>query len=221
MAIEGVIFDYGMVLSHAQEPEALAALKTITGLSEADFQAHYWRHRHNYDLGNLNGKSFWKAISDDAGIALTDAQVERLIENDVIMWSTLNEEMLGWVEALQDAGFKTAILSNMVEELMQYMVQEFAWLGRFDHHTWSCQLRIAKPDPAIYHYTCEKLGVAPQNALFLDDKAENIAAAEGIGLHAIQFSTAAALRRELERRNLHEALPPIPELIPERNRTSA
>jgi putative hydrolase of the HAD superfamily len=211
MAIEGVIFDYGMVLSQAQEPQALAALKDITGLGEEDFHAHYWRHRHNYDLGNLNGKSFWKAISDDASLALTDAQVERLIENDVIMWSTLNEEMLGWVSALQDAGFKTAILSNMVEELMQYMLQEFAWLGRFDHHTWSCTLRIAKPDTAIYHYTCEKLGVAPGNALFLDDKPENIAAAESIGLHAIQFSDVASLRRDLARKGFDAALPPIPD----------
>jgi putative hydrolase of the HAD superfamily len=211
MAIEGVIFDYGMVLSQAQEPQALAALKAITGLSEEDFHAHYWRHRHQYDLGNLNGLSFWKAVSDDAGLTFTDAQVARLIENDVIMWSTLNEEMLGWVGALQDAGFKTAILSNMVEELMLYMMQEFAWLGRFDHHTWSCQLRIAKPDPAIYHYTCEKLGIPPENALFLDDKPENIAAAESIGLHSIQFSDVASLRRDLVRKGFNAELPPIPE----------
>ena len=210
MAIDGVIFDYGMVLSQAQDPQALAALLSVTGLAEEEFHAHYWRHRHNYDLGNLNGKSFWKAISDDAGLELTDAQVERLIENDVIMWSTLNEEMLGWVDALQNAGFKTAILSNMVEELMQYMLQEFAWLGRFDHHTWSCTLRIAKPDPAIYHYTCDKLGVPPQNALFLDDKPENIAAARSIGLHAIQFSDVPTLRRDLNQAGFDATLPPIP-----------
>ncbi len=150
MALQAVIFDYGMVLSTAQEPRAHAALKQMTGLDDAQFETHYWRYRHAYDLGELNGASFWQKISDDAGLGLTAAQIERLIENDVLMWSTLNETMIRWVAAIQDAGMRTAILSNMGEELLRYMRQEFGWLGRFDHHTWSCELGIAKPDPAIY-----------------------------------------------------------------------
>ena len=209
MAIEGVIFDYGMVLSTAQEPAPLASLKAITRLDDADFDAHYWRHRHAYDMGRLNGTTFWQTISDDAALGLSAGEIDRLIENDVLMWSTLNETMIRWVAAVQDAGFKTAILSNMGEELLRYMRQEFGWLGRFDHHTWSCELGIAKPDPAIYVHTCDKLGVAPENALFLDDKPENIAAAEACGLQAILFTTAVALEAELDRRGLLGTLPRI------------
>jgi putative hydrolase of the HAD superfamily len=207
MALKAVIFDYGMVLSTAQEPVAHANLKAITGLYGEQFEQAYWRRRHDYDLGFLNGASYWQSISDDAGLALSGAQIERLIENDVLMWSTLNEQMLAWVYAVQDAGFKIGILSNMGEELLSYMRQEFGWLGRFDHHTWSCELNIAKPDPAIYLHTCDKLGVAPEEALFLDDKPENIRAAESVGLAAIQFSTVDALRDELERRGLLSVLP--------------
>ena len=207
MGLEAVIFDYGMVLSTAQEAAPLAALKEITRLEGAAFDEHYWRHRHRYDLGELNGTTFWGAISEDARLELTPAEVERLIENDVLMWSTLNETMLRWVVAVQDAGFRTAILSNMGEELVRYMRQEFGWLGRFDHHTWSCELRIAKPDPEIYRYTCRELGVLPAHALFLDDKPENISAAEMVGLQAIQFSTAEALEAELDRRGLLGVLP--------------
>jgi putative hydrolase of the HAD superfamily len=123
------------------------------------------------------------------------------------MWSTLNEQMLAWVYAVQDAGFRIGILSNMGEDLLKYMRQEFGWLGRFDHHTWSCELNIAKPDPAIYLHTCKKLGVTPEQSLFIDDKPENIAAAESVGMAAIQFSTVAALREELERRGLLAVLP--------------
>ena len=207
MALRAVIFDYGMVLSTAPEASAHKALQTITGLPPEKLEEHYWRHRHNYDLGVLNGTTFWQTISDEAGLALTPAEIERLIEHDIIMWSTLNEEMIRWVAALQDAGFKTAILSNMVEELMQYMRQEFGWLGRFDHHTWSCELGIAKPDPAIYVHTCERLGVEPGESLFLDDKAVNIEAALDAGLEAIQFSTVEALREELGKRGLLTVLP--------------
>ena len=207
MALQAVIFDYGMVLSTAQEAAPLAALKEITRLDDTAFDAHYWRHRHAYDMGTLNGTTFWQTISGDANLGLTPPEIERLIENDVLMWSTLNETMIRWVAAIQDAGFRTAILSNMGAELLSYMRQEFGWLGRFDHHTWSCELGIAKPDPAIYRYTCEQLGVAPSDALFLDDKPENIAAAESVGLPAIQFSTVEALEGELSRRGLLAILP--------------
>jgi putative hydrolase of the HAD superfamily len=208
MALQAVIFDYGMVLSTAQEPQALATLKQITGLDDNAFHEHYWRYRHGYDLGELNGSTFWAKISADAGLGLTPPEIERLIENDVLMWSTINEPMLHWVHAIQDAGFKTAILSNMGEELLAYMRQEFGWLGRFDHHTWSCELGIAKPDPEIYRYTCSRIDVTPGHALFIDDKPENIAAAESIGLAAILFTTVEALQLELERRDLLAVLPP-------------
>ncbi len=207
MALRAVIFDYGMVLSTAQEPKAYANLQTITGLPLPEFEQHYWRYRHAYDLGELNGTTYWQNIARDAGLALSPAEIERLIENDVLMWSTLNEQMLAWVYAVQDAGFKIAILSNMGEELLRYMRQEFGWLGRFDHHTWSCELNIAKPDPQIYLHTCDKLGVAPGEALFLDDKQINVEAAEQVGIAAIQFSTVAALRDELQRRGLLGVLP--------------
>jgi putative hydrolase of the HAD superfamily len=207
MALKAVIFDYGMVLSTAQEPVAYANLKAITGLDGEAFEQAYWQRRHEYDLGFLTGTGYWQSISDEAGLALSGAQIERLVENDVLMWSTLNEQMLAWVYAVQDAGFKIGILSNMGEDLLKYMRQEFGWLGRFDHHTWSCELNIAKPDPAIYLHTCDKLGVAPGEALFLDDKPENIDAAESVGIEAIRFSTVEKLKDELERRGLLGVLP--------------
>lgn len=202
MAIRAVIFDYGMVLSQPQEPAALKNLLTITGLDRETFDLHYWTHRHAYDMGKLNGPGYWKKFASDTAIELTATDIERLIENDVLMWCTINEPMLKWAKALAESGLKIGILSNMGEDTLAFMQQEFSWLGDFDHHTWSCELGIAKPDPAIYTYTCEKLGIAPAEALFLDDKAENIHAAEAVGLAGIQFRNIEQLRRELEESGL-------------------
>lgn len=207
MAIRAVIFDYGMVLSHPQDPAALNNLLTITGLDRDTFEPHYWRHRHAYDMGKLNGNTYWRQFASDASIELTATDIERLIENDVLMWCTINEPMLAWARSLSDAGLRIGILSNMGEETLAYMRQEFAWLGDFHHHTWSCELGIAKPDPAIYTYTCEKLDVAPAEALFLDDKIENIEAAQRVGLHAIQFRNIQQLQQDLAKTDLLHALP--------------
>jgi putative hydrolase of the HAD superfamily len=87
------------------------------------------------------------------------------------------------------------------------MLQEFTWLANFNQLTWSCDLGIAKPDPAIYAFTCDRLGVPPSEALFLDDKLENIRGAEAFGLQALQFSNVAQLRHDLAARGLLEQLP--------------
>lgn len=206
MAIRGVIFDYGMVISNPADPAAQDRMIAVSGLSREELDRCYWKHRHDYDLG-LTGQVFWQKVASDAGISFTPEQISDLIESDILMWTSLNEEMLAWVIALQNAGFRTAILSNMVWELMEYMRQEFGWLAHFQHHTWSCELGIGKPDPAIYLHTCEKLDVLPSETLFLDDKHENVAAAEKVGLQAIQFSSVDQLRKDLEARGLHHELP--------------
>ncbi|MGB7190920.1 MAG: HAD family phosphatase [Acidobacteriaceae bacterium] len=206
MAIRAVIFDYGMVLSNPAVPSAHARLVVASGLSREILDQHYWANRHSYDLG-MTGREFWAKVASDAGTTFSPAQVVNLIESDVLMWTSVNEEMLAWVEALQGAGIRTAVLSNMVWEILLHMQKRFGWLDRFDQLTWSCELGIAKPDPEIYLYTCEALEVPPEETLFLDDKPENIAGAEVLGLRALLFTTAEQLRKDLETQGLSESLP--------------
>ncbi|MFT4112225.1 HAD family hydrolase [Silvibacterium sp.] len=207
MPITAVIFDYGRVLSNPEDAVAKDRMIALTGLTEEQLFPSYWRFRHPYDLGELNGTAYWKSVASDAGTTFTAEQIESLIETDILMWASLNEEMLAWVVALQDAGYPTAILSNMGEDMLRYMRQEFGWLAHFQHHTWSCEIGIGKPDPTIYTHTCERLGVSPATTLFIDDKPENIAAATEMGLHAIQFHSIEQLMQELESRGLAEGLP--------------
>jgi HAD superfamily hydrolase (TIGR01509 family) len=115
--------------------------------------------------------------------------------------------MLAWQVALKQRGFLTAILSNMGDSVLENMQREFDWLPRFDVLVWSYQLRMAKPDPAIYHYVLQKLGSRPEETLFLDDKLVNIHAAQALGLKAIQFSSVEKLRKDLVASGLDAELP--------------
>lgn len=206
MAIRAVIFDYGMVISNPADPAAHERMVAVSGLSAEELDRSYWRNRHSYDLG-MKGRVYWEKVARDAGTIFSSNQIESLIEADILMWTSLNEEMLVWVVALQSSGFRTAILSNMVWEILVYMRQEFGWLAHFHHHTWSCELGIIKPDPAIYVHTCEQLDVRPSEALFLDDKRENVVAAAQVGLHAIQFNSIEQLKKDLAARGLQQELP--------------
>lgn len=210
MAIRAAIFDYGMVLSGPPDPEAHASLRAITGLDYETFEKLYWADRLTYDMGQLNGLTYWPKFARDAGITLTAEQIEQLIQSDIRMWTTTNPDMLAWVERIQKAGLRTAVLSNMGADILRYLLRESAWLKSFNQLTWSCELGVIKPAPAIYLHTIDRLGIPAAETLFLDDKEENVAAANALGLRGIQFRDMTQLRTALEQLDLASALPPLP-----------
>ncbi len=209
MPLKAVIFDYGLVLSGPAEPAARARLLQITGLASSIFDVHYWKHRLDYDRGTLNGRTYWQTIARDTGLALTPEQVDALVEQDILLWATVNPIMLDWVTRVQAAGLKTAILSNMGDDLLAHMRKNFRWLDSFHHLTWSCELDLIKPEAAIYEHTLEKLAVQPEEALFLDDKMENVEGARAVGMHALLYRDAATLQSDLQREGWAAELPSV------------
>lgn len=214
MPLRAVIFDYGLVLSGPPEPGARTRLLEISGLSPEIFDAHYWKYRLDYDRGTLNGHTYWPTIARDTGVSLSPEQIEALIEQDVLLWATVDPIMLEWVDRVRASGMKIAILSNMGEDLLAYMRDNFRWLDRFHHLTWSCELNLIKPMAAIYAHTLEKLNVRPDEALFLDDRAENVEGARAVGMHALLFRGVHNLQADLQRERLASQLPPLPDSNP-------
>ena len=153
-----VIFDFGRVLSMHPDVDAHTALVTTAGVPDEVFEEHYWAHRHAYDAGTLNGQTYWQNVAQGAGFELTSERLAAFHYHDALMWANLNSSMLEWAFALQKAGVKTAILSNMGDVNLAYMREHFDWLSGFTYLTWSCELLTAKPDPAIYQHTLENLG---------------------------------------------------------------
>jgi putative hydrolase of the HAD superfamily len=204
---KAVIFDFGRVLSMPPDVDAHSALVATAGVSDEVFEEHYWAHRHAYDAGTLNGQTYWQNVAKGAGFPLTPERLAAFHYHDALMWANLNASVLEWAFALQKAGIKTAILSNMGDVNLAYMREHFDWLAGFTYLTWSCELLTAKPDPAIYRHTLDKLGVTAHEAMFIDDIPANIAAARVLGIDGIVFTSVAQLREDLETRGLAGKLP--------------
>jgi putative hydrolase of the HAD superfamily len=209
MPLRAVIFDYGLVLSGPPEPGARARLLEISGLSPEVFDAYYWRYRLDYDRGTLNGHTYWPTIARDARVSFSPQQIEALIEQDVLLWATVDPIMLDWVHRVRASGMKTAILSNMGEDLLAHMREHFGWLDGFHHLTWSCELNLIKPMAAIYEHTLESLNVRADEALFLDDRIENVEGARAVGMHSLLFRGVQNLQEDLQREGLASELPPV------------
>jgi putative hydrolase of the HAD superfamily len=207
LALRAVVFDFGMVLTSVPDPAAHEELVRITGLSEERLDSLYWADRHAYDEGKLTGLAFWQKLCRDAGLSLSPAAIDELNLWDARMWTTQNPTMVAWQQRLKERGLLTAILSNMGDNVHANIQREFAWLARFDLLVWSYELRLAKPDPAIYTHLLEKLGTRPEETLFLDDKPVNIEAARALGMKGIVFSTVEQLRADLVAQRLDAELP--------------
>jgi putative hydrolase of the HAD superfamily len=179
----------------------------ITGLPVDRFEALYWADRHAYDEGKLTGFAFWQKFIRKSGLDLAPPTIDELNRLDARMWTTQNPAMLTWQLQLKQRGILTAILSNMGDSVLENMQREFDWLDRFDVLVWSYQLRMAKPDPAIYLHTLQQLGTRPDETLFIDDKRINVEAARDLGMQAIEFISIDNLRDDLMAAGLDSFLP--------------
>jgi len=155
----------------------------------------------------LSGLGFWRKVTVDAGLALDDQAIVELGLWDARMWTTQNDAMLAWQQLLKQRGILTAILSNIGDTVLANMQRELAWLNCFDVHVWSYQLRMAKPDAAIYRHTLKQLGTRPDETLFLDDKQVNIDAANALGIKGMLFTNVEQLRADLVAQGLGKELP--------------
>lgn len=207
LALRAVMFDYGRVLTGEPDPAAHEELVRITGLPAERLDQLYWADRRAYDEGKLSGKEFWQKLLRDAGIELSEPTIDELNEWDARMWTRGDPQMLAWQRALKDRGLLTAIVSNMGDFVHEHMERELDWLSQFDAAVWSYQLGVTKPDKAIYRVALERLGTQPGETLFLDDRAENVAAAEAMGMRGIIFTTVEKLRAELVERGFDRELP--------------
>jgi putative hydrolase of the HAD superfamily len=207
--VEAVLFDYGMVLSGPPDPAARLAMERLLGVDAASFHASYWRHRDAYDRGVLSGRTYWSKVAGDLHSAIDAGVVDALMEADTDLWTQPNLPMIQWAAALQRAGIKTGILSNIGDAMEAGIRGRFPWLADFTHFSFSHRLDMAKPDAAIYRHAAEGLACRPERILFIDDREENIVAARAVGMIGIQYSSHGAFLEEMRSLGLGAMLEPV------------
>lgn len=107
------------------------------------------------------------------------------------------------VEELDEKGVPLFAITNFSADFWPpFHAQERDFFRRFRDIVVSGEVRLLKPDPAIYYLALDRFGLKPADALFVDDRAINVEAAEAVGMRGHLFTTAEALRERLEWENL-------------------
>jgi 2-haloacid dehalogenase/putative hydrolase of the HAD superfamily len=118
------------------------------------------------------------------------------------MFSGAIPETEAAIEALHARGVPQYGLSNISHETLAGTMRLSPAFDRLAGVVASGVDGVAKPDPAIFELVCDRFGLAPQDVLFVDDSAKNIAAAQALGFDVHHFNDPAALRPALEARGL-------------------
>jgi putative hydrolase of the HAD superfamily len=121
-----------------------------------------------------------------------------------VQWPVIHE-----IRRLRDDGTRLALLTNNVKEFGSAWRASFPVDELFPVVVDSCEVGMRKPDPQIYLLTCERCGVEPEAAVFLDDNTDNVAASRALGIETVHvgrdpLATVAELRAILDRRGVQK-----------------
>lgn len=188
-----IVFDYGEVLSMSPSDADRDALVAAAGAPAEAFWAAYWRHRDALDHGRLAVPDYWARVADDLGLTFGPAQVQRLWAADFRSWISVEPGSIEIVHDLHAGDTRLALLSNAGFDFGDPF-RRAPFARYFERVFVSAELGLLKPDPEIYRHVAGELGIEPAQMVFVDNKAENVAGAESIGVIGHHFVGVPQLR---------------------------
>lgn len=192
-----VIFDYGEVISLTPSEADRAALVGLAGTDPDAFWASYWRHRDELDRGTLSIHDYWRRVEADTGGTWPESRLHLLWVTDYRGWLSVDTGTIDLLVELRDAGTRLALLSNAGADFGSYFRRGLIG-SLFERVFVSGELLLVKPDAAIFQHALDALGVDAAHAVFIDNKAENVAGAQALGITGHVFTGAGDLRAFLE-----------------------
>ena len=112
--------------------------------------------------------------------------VEQAIETHTKMVA-MNPESIEVVRELRKSGVPAYLATNQHEYRARYMSEVFGYADVFDGEFYSCRLGAKKPEQDYFHAVLRSLPYAPESLLFIDDRDQNVAAAQSVGINGVQF----------------------------------
>lgn len=180
--IKAVIFDFYGVFY----PDPYNAW---LGANHLKREGEYYQASRDQDTGKITKEQFLDRLSKLSGREITRTEFNGSSEID--------GEVVEIARALKSK-YKIALLSNTSSESLNSKLEKYEIIDIFDEIVASSDTGMAKPDRGIFEYTLEKLGIEPNEAIFIDDNKDFANAASVIGINGIQFTSAAKLLEDLD-----------------------
>lgn len=183
-----VLFDFGGVLIR-QDWDQYDAFCEERGLPtralrRALYGTDEWRA---LQTGEMDDRAVWRAAAIASLAEHCGDRAEGLFEEWYARPVRLHDANIELANALAASGVRVGLLSNAAPDLDTRMTQQYGVNVDWTDRVISGLVGLAKPDPAIYHLAAERIGLPETACFFIDDLAENIEAAWGVGMAGHHF----------------------------------
>lgn len=196
MASRSVIFDFGGVLLRWQPQEIIDAFYEDQALRSA-LSRNVFRHPDwlEMDRGSLDEET--AAVRFAARMNRPAPEIRALLQ---LVKSSLVPvpEVIAIVRDLSARGVPVYGLSNMPASTFTYLSQRYDHWRLFEDIVISGEVKLIKPDAAIFEYICRRNRLEPGETIFVDDHSPNTDAAARLGFRTILFRNPDQCAQELD-----------------------
>ncbi len=198
---KAVLFDLGQVLVHYDHAQTIAGLAAVCGDGSTQPAAlariNTWlsSNSHALSTGRMETEAMHSLMRTQAGAT----ESPEAFFNGFCAGLKRNEAALAYALELEATpNVLVAVISNTNAAHVRWLDAYVPELRSFDLVMMSNEISIYKPDPAVFRLALELLDVEAHNALFVDDAATNVAAAQALGMQGIVHSDWAITRPRID-----------------------
>lgn len=190
--ITTVLSDLGNVAVLFDNTRTCRELSRLTGIPERDVHDVMFRKGsalfRRYERGAVDPSGFQRTICARLNLSKRDMPDDAAFYAAYADVFAPNEPVLERWRLLRKAGLTITAVSN-IDEMRHRRLEELGWLSGFDHLVMSWLEGIRKPSEELMVRALDRSGCSAEDALFVDDLAENLAPASRLGINVHHFTT--------------------------------
>lgn len=194
--IRTVVFDLGKVLVEFHPIEGMKKLgfsKEVMERFQSNIFSGLWEQCDAKPIGKEEIRDLFKRA-----VPGLEREVDFLWDHITVVTGVYDYSHQ-WILDLKRRGYQVFILSNYGQQAFEANAKVYPFLKDVDGMVISYQVEMVKPNLKIYQYLAEKYQIKPEEAVFLDDRKENVDGAAACGFSGIVFENYKQAREELER----------------------
>jgi putative hydrolase of the HAD superfamily len=196
--ISTILWDVGgVLLTNGWDRQQREAVLTRFGLAQGDFERRHAEVDQAWEKDEIGADEYLRATVFFEPRNFTQAEFLDAMCAQSALLADSGIGILRQISASEE--YVLATVNNESRAMNDFRLTKFDLLDDFDAFFSSCYLGLRKPDRRIYQVALDVLQRDPEEVIFIDDRAENVAAAASLGIHGIRYEGSSKLADELAR----------------------
>jgi HAD superfamily hydrolase (TIGR01509 family) len=193
--IKAIVFDYGGVIK-INSSDLIADICDYLKINKEDWRREYFAVNHLFNVENKSFEEvFLLVVSKFDNSEETKKYILNLLKDNKGKYY-LNDELISIIKDLKSRDYIIALLSNNSIGLREKLTEE-GITDLFDQIIVSAEVGYQKPQPEIFQILFNKLGLMPEEVVFIDDSTRSLEGADKIGYVPILYKNNEIFKSEL------------------------